>query len=275
MPWRAYVHCVILGVKIFVYFDVIYGCMVRLGFVVSLLAVLLTYTALYWASLAIIPKSLIAYWASVKAIGFRPVLNMPMLIIYLTSPFNAYEALMFHYPPWLYLIESVVVPTVVLATEVIIALWTSEYVLGRAVLSESFLTQSSALAIASSYATSLIAWVGGGKPSIGTSIYTEYMLAATIYVAVVSARDLPRRLVVSRSVLVRVYVGAVITAIAMPALVAAYLATELLLKPPIPTTHIAGLIPTVTLLVIYHKLTTTNKAQRHQGTSQTHKGTNK
>ena len=229
----------------------------RLGFVVaSLLAVLLTYTALYWASLAIIPRPLITYWASVKAIGFMPVLNMPMLIIYLTSPFNAYESLMFHYPPWLYLIESVVVPTVVLAAEVIIALWASEYVLGREILSESFLIQSSALAIVSSYMTSLIAWVGGGKPSIGTSIYTEYVLAATVYVAIMSTRDLPRRLMVSRNTLARVYVGAVITAIAMPALVAAYLATELLLKPPIPTTHIAGLIPTATLIVTHHKLTT-------------------
>jgi hypothetical protein len=231
--------------------------MMRLGFVVaSLLAVLLTYTALYWASLAIIPRPLITYWASVKAIGFMPVLNMPMLIIYLTSPFNAYESLMFHYPPWLYLIESVVVPTVVLAAEVIIALWASEYVLGREILSESFLIQSSALAIVSSYMTSLIAWVGGGKPSIGTSIYTEYVLAATVYVAIMSTRDLPRRLMVSRNTLARVYVGAVITAIAMPALVAAYLATELLLKPPIPTTHIAGLIPTATLIVTHHKLTT-------------------
>jgi hypothetical protein len=97
------------------------------------------------------------------------------------------------------------------------------------------------------------------------------MLAATIYVAVVSARDLFRRLVVSRNTLARVYMGAVITAIAMPALVAAYLATELLLKPPMPTTHIAGLIPTVTLIAIHHKLTTTNKAHRHQGTSQTMK----
>jgi len=231
--------------------------MVRLGFVVaSLLAVLLTYTALYWASLAIIPKPLITYWASVKAIGLRPVLNCQMLIIYLTSPFNAYESLMFHYPPWLYFIESVVVPTAILTTEVIIALWTSEYVLGREILSESFLIQSFALAIASSYMTSLIAWVGGGKPSIGTSIYTEYVFAATIYVAVVSAWDLFRRLVVSRNTLARVYVGAVITAIAMPALVAAYLATELLFKPPIPTTHIAGLIPTTTLLAIHHKLVT-------------------
>jgi hypothetical protein len=104
--------------------------------------------------------------------------------------------------------------------------------------------------------TSLIAWVGGGKPSIGTSIYTEYVFAATVYVAVVSVRDLLGRLVVSRSVLVRVYVGAVITAIAMPALVAAYLATELLFKPPIPATHIVGLIPTATLIVTHHKLTT-------------------
>jgi hypothetical protein len=246
--------------------------MVRFGFVfVSLLAVLLTYTALYWASLVIIPKPLIVYWASVNTTGFRPVLNCQMLIIYLTSPFNAYESLMFHYPPWLYFIESVVVPTVILATEVIIALWTSEYVLGRETLSESFLIQSSALAIASSYMTSLIAWVGGGKPSIGTSIYTEYVFAATIYVAIMSTRDLLRRLMVSRNMLARVYVGAVITAIAMPALVAAYLAAELLLKPPIPTTHIAGLIPTVTLIVTHHKLVTTNKTQRHQGTNQTMK----
>jgi hypothetical protein len=242
---------------------------VHLGFVVaSLLAVLLAYTALYWASLAVIPRSLIVYWVSVNTTGLRPVLNMPMLIIYLTSPFNAYESLMFNYPPWLYFIESVVVPTVVLAAEVVIALWISEYVLGRKILSESFLTQSFALAIASSYMTSLIAWVGGGKPSIGTSIYTEYVLAATVYVAVVSAWDLPRRLMASRNTLARVYVGAVITAIAMPALVAAYLATELLFKPPIPTTHIAGLIPTVTLIVTHHKLTTTSKAQRHQGTNQ-------
>jgi len=238
---------------------------VRLGFVAaSLLAVLLTYAALYWASLAVIPRSLIVYWASVKAIGFRPVLNCQMLIIYLTSPFNAYESLMFHYPPWLYFIESVVVPTVVLAAEVVIALWTSEYVLGRVVLSESFLIQSFALALASSYMTSLIAWVGGGKPSIGTSIYTEYVFAATVYVAVVSARDLFRRLVVSKNTLARVYVGAVITAIAMPALVAAYLATELLFKPPIPTTHIAGLIPTTTLLVIYHKLVTKLRSKTTQ-----------
>jgi len=243
---------------------VVYSFVVRLGFVVaSLLAVLLTYTALYWASLAIIPKPLIAYWASVKAIEFRPVLDMPMLIIYLTSPFNAYESLMFHYPPWLYFIESVVVPTVVLATEVIIALWASEYVLRREILSESFLTQSFALAIASSYMTSLIAWVGGGKPSIGTSIYTEYMLAATIYVAVVPTWDLTKRLMVSKNTLARVYVGAVITAIAMPALVAAYLATELLFKPPIPTTHIAGLIPTATLLAIHHKLVTKLRSKQH------------
>jgi hypothetical protein len=247
---------------------------VRLGFVVvSLLAVLLTYTALYWTSLAIIPKPLITYWASVKAIGLRPVLNYQMFIIWLTSPFNAYESLMFHYPPWLYFIESVVVPTVILATEVIIALWTSEYVLGRELLSESFLTQSSALALVASYITSLIAWVGGGKPSIGTSIYTEYVFAATVYVAIMSMQGLPRRLVASKSTLARVYVGAVITAIVMPALVAAYLATELLLKPPIPTTHIAGLIPTATLLAIHHKLTTKNKTQKHQGTSQTHEGT--
>jgi hypothetical protein len=177
---------------------------VSLGFVVaSLLTVLLVYTALYWASLIIILKPLIIYLASVNATGLRPVLNYQVFIIWLTSPFNAYGSLIFHYPPWLYFIESVIVPTVILTAEVIIALWASEYVLRREILSKSFLTQSSALAIASSYMTSPIAWVGGGKPSIGTSIYTEYMLAAAIYAAAVSAWDLPRRLMASKNTLAR------------------------------------------------------------------------
>jgi hypothetical protein len=90
------------------------------------------------------------------------------------------------------------------------------------------------------------------------------MLAATVYVAIMSTRDLPRRLMASKNTLARVYVGAVITAIAMLALVAAYLATELLLKPPIPSTHIAGLIPTVTLLVIHHKLVTKLRSKTAQ-----------
>jgi len=237
-----------------------------LGFiVVSLLAMLLVYVTLYWASLAM-PKSLIESWNATKPRPvFEPVLNYQMFIIWLTSPFNAYEALILHYPPWLYFIESVVVPTAILATEVIIALLASEYVLGRSVLNELFLWHSFALAFVASYMTSLIVWIGYGKPSFGTSIYTEYMFAATVYVAVISTRDLTKRLMASKNALAKakVYIGAVMIAlIDMLASVAIYLAAVLLFIPPvplthiielIPRTHIVGLIPIVTLLMMCHK----------------------
>jgi hypothetical protein len=235
---------------------------VPLGFVVaSLLTVLLVYTALYWASLIIILKPLIIYLASVNATGLRPVLNYQVFIIWLTSPFNAYGSLIFHYSPWLYFIESVIVPTVILTAEVIIALWTSEYMLGRPVLNELFLCHSFALAFVASYMTSLIVWIGYGKPSFGTSIYTEYMFAATVYVAVISTRDLTKRLMVSKNTLTRRITAAIIANV-MLASVAIYLAAELLFIPPvplthiieqIPRTHIVGLIPIVTLLMMRHK----------------------
>jgi len=231
----------------------------RPGFiVVSLLAMLLVYVILYWASLAM-PKSLIESWNATKPRPvFEPVLNYQMFIIWLTSPFNAYEALILHYPPWLYFMVSVVVPTVVFAMEVIIALLASEYVLGRSVLNELFLCHSFALAFVASYMTSLIVWIGYGKPSFGTSIYTEYMFAATVYVAVISTRDLTKRLMVSKNTPAKVYIGAVM----MLASVAICLAAVLLFIPPvplthiielIPRTHIVGLIPIVTLLMMCHK----------------------
>lgn len=79
-----------------------------------LLLVVIIYFALYLASLVIL-KPIIGYWSNATAVAFRPIFNSAMLIIYLTSPFNAYEALILHYPPWLYFIYTVVVPAVVLA----------------------------------------------------------------------------------------------------------------------------------------------------------------
>jgi XapX domain-containing protein len=224
--------------------------MVRLGFVTaSLLAVLLTYTALYWASLAIIPKPLIVYWASVNTTGFKPILNMPMLIIYLTSPFNAYEALILHYPPWLYFIATVVMPTVILALILMpVPRLCREGMADCVTVGRSFLTHSFALAIVTSYITSLVTWLAWGKPGIGTSIYTVFMLASAAYVALYLTatllrrprhlRRLPTRLVIMiLSLLVIVVVGI------------AYSIYKFL--PPTPP-HLIGLILTVTTLTGYH-----------------------
>jgi len=86
----------------------------RLGIlIISLLAVLLIYLALYLASLAIL-KPIIGYWENATTVAFRPIINSTMLIIYLTSPFNAYEALILHVGIFQYFALSVFVPTAIL-----------------------------------------------------------------------------------------------------------------------------------------------------------------
>jgi len=229
---------------------VTYGFVVRLGFVVvSLLAVLLAYTALYWASLAIIPRSLIVYWASVKAIGFMPVLNMPMLIIYLTSPFNAYEALILHYPPWLYFIATVVMPTVVLALILTpVPRLCREGMANCVTVGMSFLTHSFTLAIATSYIASLITWLTLGKPGIGTSIYTVFMLASAVYVALYLVMTLLRR----PRHLRRLPTRRVIMVLSLLVVVVVGIAYSICKFLPPTTPHLIGLVLTVTTLTGYH-----------------------
>jgi len=158
---------------------------VRLGFAVVVL--LLVYATLYWASLAI-PKPLITYWTSVNATGLRLILNRQMLIIWLTSPFNAYEALILNYPPWLYFIATVATPTVLLASIPVLQLvlcrkgMASCGAMGGLFMSGLFMVHSFAMALATSYITALVTWLTLGKPGIGTSIYAEFTLTTVVYV---------------------------------------------------------------------------------------------
>jgi XapX domain-containing protein len=224
--------------------------MVRLGFVVaSLLAVLLAYTALYLASLAIIPKSFIVYWASVNTTGLRPVLNYQMFIIWLTSPFNAYESLILHYPPWLYFIATVVMPTVVLALILMPVLKLCRKGMANCVtVDRSFLTQSFTLAIATSYIASLVTWFTLGKPGIGTSIYTVFMLASTAYVTLYLVMTLLRRLRHLRRLPTRLIIM-VLSLLVVVVVGIAYSICKFL--PPTPP-HLIGLVLTVTTLTGYH-----------------------
>ena len=240
---------VLFGGKVFVCFYVACRFVVRLGFVVaSLLVVLLVYAALYWASLAIIPKQLIEYWASVNTTGLRPVLNMPMLIIYLTSPFNTYEALILHYPPWLYFIATVVMPTVVLALILTpVPRLCREGMANCVTVGMSFLTYSFTLAIATSYITSLITWLTLGKPGIGTSIYTVFMLASAVYVALYLVMTLLRRPRHLRRLPTR-RVIIVLSLLVIVAVVIVYLIYKFL---PLTLPHLIGLILTVIILTRY------------------------
>ena len=170
-----------------------------------LLLVVIIYFALYLASLVIL-KPIIGYWSNATAVAFRPIFNSAMLIIYLTSPFNAYEALILHYPPWLYFIYTVVTPAVVLALILVIVQRLCQVILvivqrlcqvGMAdcvTVGGLFLIHSFALALATSYITSLVTWFTLGKPGIGTSIYTEFTLASAIYVTLYSTAASLKRL---------------------------------------------------------------------------------
>jgi len=224
--------------------------MVRLGFVVvSLLAVLLTYTALYWASLVIIPKSFIVYWASVNTTGLRPVLNYQMFIIWLTSPFNAYESLILHYPPWLYFIATVVMPTVVLALILVLVQGLCREGMADCVtVGRPFLTHSFALAIATSYIASLVTWFTLGKPGIGTSIYTVFMLASAAYVALYLIATLLRR----PRHLRRLPTRHVIMVLSLLVVVVVDIAYSIYKFLPPTTPHLIGLVLTVTTLTGYH-----------------------
>jgi len=218
--------------------------------VASLLAVLFIYLILYCASLVTL-KTIIEQW-NVTAVAFRPIVNSAMLVIYLTSPFNAYEALMLHADLFQYFALSVGLPTAILAVILVFVLiWCWVGIVDCESAGGLFLIHSFALALATSYITSLIIWLTLGKPSIGTSIYTEYMLAATVYVAVVSTWDLPKRLMASKNPFTRMLITTAIATNSIPALYAIYLAIVLLFKPSIP--HIVGLIFTAVLLAIYHK----------------------
>ena len=217
---------------------------------VSLLAVLFIYLILYCASLVIL-KPIIGQW-NVTTVAFRPIANSAMLIIYVTSPFNAYEALMLHVDIVRYFALSVGLPTAILASVLmLVPVLCQVGIVDCETVGRWFLIRSFALALATSYITSLIIWLTFGKPSIGTSIYTEYMLAATVYVAVVSTWDLPKRLMASKNPFTRMLITTAIATNSIPALYAIYLAIVLLFKPSIP--HIVGLIFTAVLLAIYHK----------------------
>ena len=219
----------------------------RLRFVVATL--LLVYAALYWASLIIIPRSLITYWKHVHVTEFRPILNCKMLIIWLTSPFNAYEALMLHYPPWLYFIATVVIPTVILALILMpVPRLCREGMADCVTVSRLFLTQSFTLAIATSYITSLVTWFTLGKPGIGTSIYTVFMLASAAYVTLYQTATLLKLPWPLKRLLLKL---ARMVLLLFAVIVVGTIYSIYKFLPPTPP-HIIGLVPTVTTLTGHH-----------------------
>jgi hypothetical protein len=106
-----------------------------------------------------------------------------MLIIWLTSPFNAYETLILNYPLWFYFIVTVAMPTVLLALIPVLQLVLCRKGMASCgAMGGLFMVHSFAMALATSYITALVTWLTLGKPGIGTSIYAEFTLTTVVYV---------------------------------------------------------------------------------------------
>ena len=212
---------------------------------VSLLAVLFIYLILYCASLVIL-KPIIGQW-NVTAVAFRPIVNSTMLIIYVISPFNAYEALILHVGIFQYFALSVFVPTAILASVLMLVPVLCQ--VDCEAVGRLFLIHSFALALATSYITSLVTWLTLGKPGIGTSIYMEFTLASAIYVTLYSTAALLKRRRSLRHPHMRFVTLIVLSLLVVIIVSVAYSTLKLL--PPTPP-HLIGLVLTVTILTEYH-----------------------
>jgi glucan phosphoethanolaminetransferase (alkaline phosphatase superfamily) len=111
-----------------------------------------------------------------------------------------------------------------------------------------FLTHSFALAIATSYIASLVTWFTLGKPGIGTSIYTVFMLASAAYVALYLIATLLRR----PRHLRRLPTRHVIMVLSLLVVVVVDIAYSIYKFLPPTTPHLIGLVLTVTTLTGYH-----------------------
>jgi cation transport ATPase len=115
------------------------------------------------------------------------------LAFFAFSLFNAYEAR--YIGVWPYFLAGVASFTLPLALLASLHDFLSARA-GRAagLLGWRFLASSALCAAAVSYAVSAVVWLRSGAPSIGTSIYAEYILLASIYVAARIERSAETRL---------------------------------------------------------------------------------
>ena len=163
--------------------------------------------------------------------------------------FNAYEALILHVGIFQYFALSVFLPTAILASVLmLVPVLCQVGIVDCEAVGRLFLIHSFALALATSYITSLVTWLTLGKPGIGTS-YTEFTLASAIYVTLYSTAALLKRRRSLRHPHMRFVTLIVLSLLVVIIVGVAYL-TLILLSPTPP--HLIGLVFTVTILTGYH-----------------------
>ncbi|ADN49520.1 hypothetical protein [Vulcanisaeta distributa] len=216
---------------------------------------LIVYYLIYSLSLIYL-KPYIHYYLSVASTHTR-VFNFAVLIIFLTSPFNAYEAVIIHVDPTTYFLMSVLLPT----TLMLVFLTLYNHVVNRlgvrpVIPITGFTVFTIAASLTDSWVVSLGRWLVLGAPSIGTSVYSIFQLTATMYIVVTLIIQVIK---ITRSVgfrheiksrLITIY--ALITIIIILVITAVY---YVLMKyaPIANTNHAVGLIIATLLIYAYHK----------------------
>ena len=156
--------------------DVIWG-------VVIVSAFLLAYYVLYLLSFIYL-RPYINYYLSIINSSRVRVFNLAMLVIFLSSPFNAYEAKILHTNPTTYFIKSVIKPTILMFIFLIFYYYAMVKRKVRPIIRPiDFTIFAIAASLLDSWIVSLIIWMTLGVPSIGTSIYAVFQFTAAAYIA--------------------------------------------------------------------------------------------
>ena len=185
------------------------------------------------------------------------VFNLPMLIIFVSSPFNAYEAVLIHTNPAVYFLGSVIMPVAFVL--VFLALYElAVYWLGVRSIIElvSFVRFILLASLVDSWLVSLVRWLWFGVPSVGTSIFTVFQFAAMTYIVIIliiQVIKVARLMRVRRGPnlqLATIYV-LIVAIIMLMALTVLYIFVAL--APVMDINHVMGLLMAVPLIYVYHK----------------------
>ena len=154
--------------------------------VVVVFVFLLAYYVLYLLSFIYL-RPYINYYLSIINSSRVRVFNLAMLIIFLSSPFNAYEAKILHTNPTTYFTFSVIAPTLLM---LIFLIFYNYYAMVRLrvrpiIRPIDFTIFAITASLLDSWIVSLARWLLFGAPSAGTSIYAVFQFTAMAYILLI------------------------------------------------------------------------------------------
>lgn len=220
--------------------------------VIVIICFFLAYYLAYFLS-PIYLSPYIHYYLQVAS-SHTSVFNLVMFIIFVSSPFNAYETKLIHANLVMYFIESALLPTVLLFILLIIYRIAMALAKVKPMIRPIDFTRFTMLAsLADSWLVSLIRWLWLGAPSIGISVFTTFWFIAIFYIMIQLAGIIRLARVSPKALLNTMYI-LIIIVIALTALLTF---TEII--PIMNINHLIGLMIAISFIYSYHKLNIRHK----------------